>query len=171
MDIIFAYAYDVRTTEGEHSVESGWTISKLSSTLSWFEVFNSLDKVLIASVRRSLCYPLYRNWALAMKIIADAIKILEKGRTFVIKCFLDIHKLFNESGDYRYIFNNLYITDYCVWLQTVNEQTFKSLANAIKKMSLNKETIGLDLKLLEDAAILAIQDSQKVKKNELFVQS
>ena len=40
VDILFAYAYDYRTTEGDRSVESGWTINKLSSTLSWLEVVN-----------------------------------------------------------------------------------------------------------------------------------
>lgn len=34
LDILCAYAYDVRTNEGEHTVESGWTICTLSSTLS-----------------------------------------------------------------------------------------------------------------------------------------
>lgn len=163
VDILFAYAYDMRTCEGEHSVESGWTISKISSTLSWFEVYTSLDQVLIACVRRSLCYPLYRNLKLSMKIIQDTIQILKKGRTFVVKCFLDIHRLFNESGDYRYLFNNLYITDYCVWLQTVKKNTFESLADAIERIEIKKESIELDLNLLEFAADLAIKESNQLR--------
>lgn len=38
IDIIFAYCYDWRTSEGSHSVESAWNISRLSGTLSWFVV-------------------------------------------------------------------------------------------------------------------------------------
>lgn len=38
VDIIAAYCYDHRTTEGEPTSESAWTINKLSATLSWFEV-------------------------------------------------------------------------------------------------------------------------------------
>ena len=38
VDILFAYSYDHRTILGENTVESGWTINKLSSTLCWFEV-------------------------------------------------------------------------------------------------------------------------------------
>lgn len=38
VDIMFAYAYYVRTNFGEDNVEADWTIAKLSSTLSWFEV-------------------------------------------------------------------------------------------------------------------------------------
>ncbi|KAI8849569.1 SHQ1 protein-domain-containing protein [Chytridium lagenaria] len=38
VDILFAYCYDLRVTEGEHNVESPWTIAKICSTLSCFEV-------------------------------------------------------------------------------------------------------------------------------------
>lgn len=38
LDIIAAYCYDYRTTEGDPTSESAWTINKLSATLSWFEV-------------------------------------------------------------------------------------------------------------------------------------
>lgn len=44
IDILFCYAYDKRTNEGETSVESGWLINKLSSTLSWFEVRKTNEK-------------------------------------------------------------------------------------------------------------------------------
>lgn len=37
-DILFAYAYDHRTTQGEPTVESGWTITVLSPLLSWLDV-------------------------------------------------------------------------------------------------------------------------------------
>lgn len=38
IDILFASCYNCRTTLGENTVESSWTINKLSSTLSWFQV-------------------------------------------------------------------------------------------------------------------------------------
>lgn len=40
VEILFAYVYNKRTTEGENTVESAWTIRKLSGTLSWFNVSN-----------------------------------------------------------------------------------------------------------------------------------
>lgn len=36
--IVFAYAHDLRTNLGEHTVESSWAISCLCPTLSWLEV-------------------------------------------------------------------------------------------------------------------------------------
>jgi protein SHQ1 len=40
VDILFAYCYNNRVNCGEKNSESGWTIAKLSSTLSWFDVRN-----------------------------------------------------------------------------------------------------------------------------------
>lgn len=40
------------------------------------------------------------------------------GKACVLKCLLDIHKVFREN-DPAYILNDLYITDYCVWIQRV----------------------------------------------------
>ena len=39
-DIMFAYVYDLKVTEGKHCVESCWNVARLSSTLSWFDVSN-----------------------------------------------------------------------------------------------------------------------------------
>ncbi len=41
VDILFAYCYNNRVNCGEKNVESGWNISKLSSTLSWFDVIHT----------------------------------------------------------------------------------------------------------------------------------
>ena len=38
LDILLAFTYDLRSTLGEHTVESGWTISKISSVLSSADV-------------------------------------------------------------------------------------------------------------------------------------
>ncbi|CAN0285749.1 unnamed protein product, partial [Ectocarpus fasciculatus] len=37
-DVLFAYAYDHRTTTGDATVESPWTLAVLSPLLSWLEV-------------------------------------------------------------------------------------------------------------------------------------
>ena len=38
------------------------------------------------------------------------------GKSAVLKCLLDIHRIFQEN-DPAYILNDLYISDYCVWIQ------------------------------------------------------
>ncbi|XP_028416679.1 protein SHQ1 homolog isoform X2 [Dendronephthya gigantea] len=140
VDIIFAYAYNKRTTFGENTVESAWTISKLSPTLSWLERFTNVEDVLVACVRRSLSYPLFRNWDLSCRVLQDVKDIFKYGRRRILKCLLEILKLFNESEP-RYLLNELYITDYCVWIQKVKEKKVDSLA---KKLSQLSRTIKLN---------------------------
>ncbi len=41
IDILFAYALEYRITGGEFTVESSWTISRISGTLAWFDVSTS----------------------------------------------------------------------------------------------------------------------------------
>jgi protein SHQ1 len=38
IDILYAYCFEYRVTEGEFSVVSPWSIAKLSPSLSWFDV-------------------------------------------------------------------------------------------------------------------------------------
>ena len=40
IDILYAYCYNSRIMCGENNTESGWNIAKLSSTLSWFDVYS-----------------------------------------------------------------------------------------------------------------------------------
>ncbi|KAJ4926587.1 hypothetical protein JOQ06_014337 [Pogonophryne albipinna] len=132
VDILLTYSYEVRSTEGEHNVESPWTIRKLSGTLCWLEsqgstyfrlrsglkTYSSLQDVLVSFGRRVLCYPLYRHFSMVSTAVRDTTKILQSGKAGVLKCLLDIHKVFREN-DPAYILNDLYITDYCTWIQRV----------------------------------------------------
>lgn len=102
IDILYAYCYDMRTNDFEHTVESNWGLRKLSPTLSWLEswapiepVANDLDipnndpaYVLASCIRRALVYPLYRHWSLATRVGVDVCTILAKGRKAVLKCLL-----------------------------------------------------------------------------------
>ncbi|CAH2312890.1 SHQ1 homolog [Pelobates cultripes] len=118
IDLLLAYCYEIRVTEGEKNVESAWNIRKLSGTLSWFENYNSIKDVLVSFGRRILCYPLYRHFSLVTKAMKDTCSLLKLGKAAVLKCLLDIHAIFQEN-DPVYILNDLYITDYCIWIQKV----------------------------------------------------
>lgn len=159
VDILFAYCYDMRTTEGEHNVESCWTLSKLSSTLSWLDSFSSIEETLTACYRRCLSYPLYRNWQLLEKIQHDTACVFSGGRQNTLKCLLDIHRCFSASYPH-YLLNDLYITDYCVWIQNIEEKQLQSLSEAIKQFSIKKSDVGLDLNSIESNAINVLEDDQ-----------
>uniref|UniRef100_A0A2K5QRF7 Protein SHQ1 homolog n=1 Tax=Cebus imitator TaxID=2715852 RepID=A0A2K5QRF7_CEBIM len=162
IDILLAYCYETRVTEGEKNVESAWNIRKLSPTLCWFETWTNVHDILVSFGRRVLCYPLYRHFKLVMKAYRDTIKILQLGRSAVLKCLLDIHKIFQEN-DPAYILNDLYISDYCVWIQKVKSKKLAALAEALKEVSLTKAQLGLELEELEAAALLVQEEETALK--------
>lgn len=157
VDILLAYCYEVRSTEGEHNVESPWTTRKLSGTLCWLETYSSLQEVLISFGRRVLCFPLYRHFDMVSAAICDTAKILLLGRGCVLKCLLDIHRVFREN-DPAYILNDLYITDYCIWIQRVRSKKLTALASALQKTPLEKKDLALELEELEKAAKLVQEE-------------
>uniref|UniRef100_A0A8D2B9X3 Protein SHQ1 homolog n=1 Tax=Sciurus vulgaris TaxID=55149 RepID=A0A8D2B9X3_SCIVU len=157
IDILLAYCYETRVTEGEKNVESSWNIRKLSATLCWFETWNDVREILVSFGRRVLCYPLYRHFKLVTKAYRDVIKILQLGKSAVLKCLLDIHKILQEN-DPAYILNDLYISDYCVWIQKAKSKKLTALAEALKEVSLTKAQLGLELEELEAAALLVQEE-------------
>jgi len=95
-----------------------------------------LDEVLKASYRRSLCLPLYRNWKLSEKVLEDVIFVLKKGHTLILQCLLAVRAAFID-GENRYILNDLYINDYCVWIQYASQKKLNALVEYIEKVILN----------------------------------
>ncbi|XP_076647425.1 protein SHQ1 homolog isoform X2 [Halictus rubicundus] len=166
VDILFGSCYNHRTTLGDNTVESSWTINKLSSTLSWFDDFSNADEVIRACFRRSVCYPLFRNWNLSLKVLEDVKKVIKLGKKYIIKRFCEIHDLFNNSPEPRYVLNQLYIKDYLVWLQQINESSIKSLDTLIADIQPSKEDMGFDLVELEQAAY-SVQEEDLIIENSV----
>ncbi|NXM72942.1 SHQ1 protein, partial [Serilophus lunatus] len=168
IDILLAYCYEIRVTEGDKNVESSWNIRKLSATLCWLEVrffiqsFSCIHDVLVSFGRRVLCYPLYRHFGLVTCALSDTLMILQLGKAAVLKCLLDIHKIFLES-DPAYILNDLFITDYCIWIQKVKSKKLAALSQALQKTTLTKSHMGLELEELEAAAVLVQEEENALK--------
>uniref|UniRef100_A0A914XDS5 Protein SHQ1 homolog n=1 Tax=Plectus sambesii TaxID=2011161 RepID=A0A914XDS5_9BILA len=154
-DLLFAYLYDYRTTECENTVESSWTIVKLSPTLSFLVKYADVKEAIVGTFERSLVFPLYRNWELSVKVLEDVRRILRLGRIAILKCLLVIHRLLASHGEYRYILNDLYVTDYCVWIQTVPDAVLDQLATEISAFAIAKDMLCLDLEEVELAGRLA----------------
>ena len=116
VDILFGYCYDYRFTDGEFTVESPWTIGKLSATLSGLASFHSLDQTLISCISRSLVYPFYRSWSLANVIIQDVAMLLKLGQPAILRALLDTKARFDVHSVYG-VYSQLYLEDYCIWIQ------------------------------------------------------
>ncbi|NXA80199.1 SHQ1 protein, partial [Thryothorus ludovicianus] len=163
IDILLSYCYDVRVNEGDSNVESSWNIRKLSAALCWLEVsFSSIHDVLVSFGRRVACYPLYRHFGLVTRAHSDTVMILQLGKAAVLKCLLDIHKIFRES-DLAYILNDIFITDYCVWIQKLKSKKLAALCKSLQKTTLSKSQLGLELEELEAAGVL-VQEEEKALK-------
>jgi len=132
VDIIFAYAYNQRTTMDEPTCESDWTIVFLSPTMSWLETFSSITQTLTACVRRSLAYPLYRHWALSQIALRDVVTILSMGKRSILRALLGVKRLLDKS-DPRFYHSKLFIDDYCVWIQSYSNYRLRSLYIKVKE--------------------------------------
>ena len=166
-DILYGHCYSLRVL-GPDCVEAGWTVAKLSASLSCVGRLTSAKAVLVSSMRRALCYPLYRHYDLAKRVWEDVITILHIGTPAVLKCLLSLIPTFNTSPG-QYIFNQLYINDYAVWVQSVPSTHLESLALALNKTlsKLTKDDLDLELVELEQAALMIIQEEEDAKMKTL----
>lgn len=80
------------------------------------QAHDSLPLLLITFARRALAFPLYRTWGLYAACVQDAAAVLRGGRRVVLRCLLGLRDLYARD-ECRYIMNDLFLTDYCVWIQ------------------------------------------------------
>jgi len=168
VDLLYAHHYDLRLNLGETGPESGWCVAKLSATLSSCTKHASLLQAVCSALRRSLIYPLYRNWDLSIKVWSDVQDTLKVGKAAVIKSLLQILSSFGDTEGY-YIFNQLYIQDYAVWIQSIPQSHLDSLSAALQKTltGVRKADMDLELDELEYAAHLTLQEQSLEGQQEL----
>ncbi|OAD05703.1 hypothetical protein MUCCIDRAFT_137199 [Mucor lusitanicus CBS 277.49] len=151
VDLMFAYSYNHRITEGDNNVESVWCIGRISPTLSSLEQFTVLKDVLISSYRRALTYPLYRNLSLCEKVLQDVYILFKLGKRAILKALLDMKHLFDHHDVY-YVYSKIFLDDYCVWIQHANDNVLRTLAHELHHFQVKKSELGWNLEELEDIA-------------------
>lgn len=160
-DLLFGHCFAVRSSLGEISTEHGWLAAKLSASLSTCARFSSTATLMTSCVRRSLIYPLHRHWLLAVSVWRDVIQLLQAGAASVIQALLSLTDRLGETAGY-YVFTQLYVSDYCSWLQTVPASHLSSLAAALTRglEGITKESLGLEIEELEEAARLTVLEEE-----------
>ena len=151
LDILFAYAFDHRTTLGEPTVESAWTVSKLSITLSWLDTPTSVKDAIINCLHRALTYPVFRNWNLACRVVQDVHTLLKLGRRAILRALLTVRRILQRDECRQYL-NTLYIEPYAVWIQGVDEATLTAVAHEMELYKPDKNDIRWDLAEIESVA-------------------
>ncbi|SCV05413.1 LANO_0H06942g1_1 [Lachancea nothofagi CBS 11611] len=143
LSLLFAYNFEQTENEGIHNSESAWTIGKLAPQLSFLDQlilkpedagdFSIIKALIVTGIRRSLSYPLHRNYELSMKVWDYVYYILRGGKRLVIQALLDIHEVF-RFHDVYYVYNTILLNDLCAWfILEGNENVIRSLAITLKK--------------------------------------
>jgi protein SHQ1 len=167
MDLLFAYVYDHLTTDGDPSIESSWTISNLSFTLSWLETPSDSDQlfdIVRFTVRRSLIYPYIRNFEFSNYCWDQVAIILKNGQRCILRCLLQIRSIL-QASEFHYLNNKLYLDHYLAWIQrTVDDTTLLHFSKEVMAMKRNeywihKSQIGWNLLAIE-------QESEDENEND-----
>lgn len=149
LDILFAYCYDQRVNNFETNIESGWNITKLASTLCWFDGFQSPKDAIVSAFRRSLIYPLYRNFDLSQKVFEDLKTIIGMQEKYIIKVLIKIYDIFCQQGTNRYVLNTLFIKDYIIYVMKWDTDLWKSTVIKVFELNITKGDLGLNLTEVE----------------------
>ncbi len=82
LQLLFAHAYDRRTTFDDRTIESGWTVAVLCPALCFLADAPPADlrATQVHATRRSLTRPLYRSFALAAQVWADVRALVGSER-------------------------------------------------------------------------------------------
>ncbi|CAO3657346.1 unnamed protein product [Mucor hiemalis] len=169
VDLMFAYCYNYRVTEGDNNVESVWCIGKVSPTISSLEQFTLLKDVVVSCYRRALIYPLYRNYELCEKVLQDVYIMFKLGKRAILKALLDMKYLFDHHDVY-YVYSKIFFDDYCVWVQHANDNVLKTLAHELHHLKIEKNLLGWELEELEYIAEQMKGMEDDVEENDQDIQ-
>jgi len=165
VDLLFSYLFDLRINDLEHNSVSDVMIGKLSPSLNCLVKFQNAKQSLCAAIRRSLCYSLYRQFDLLKLVSQDLSHLIKNGRSSILHCLLVLRKRFNNSSqEFAYLYNQLFLDNYCIWIQSVDDEILQQLSDDVEQTvkELSRSDIeGLDLDYLESEAkllMLSVKD-------------
>ena len=171
VDVVYACVYDVLMFGIEGSCESHWTISKISSTLSWFDIFNDAKDLVLSTLKRVLVYPVFKNYDVAKLCWEKTVNMLIKGKTPILKALLHTKEMI-EKGEQRWRLNRLYVDPMICWIQELPQEDFdaysKEIEDAVKDFP-KKENICEDwcIDLLEKLAQKKMNEMKKKDTKEV----
>ena len=153
LDLLLAFVYDHLTTMGDPSVESAWTITTLSASLSWLDPPKEPREAIRVVTRRMLIYPYWRNWDFCRHVWKQTLVLLEAGLYAVVKALLMTRGILEKSESY-YVGNKLFLDPYLYWIQQMDgaelpKRLLTSLSDVLKHSDDIKQEIALPLLEIE----------------------
>lgn len=170
-DVVYACVYDVLMFGLEGTCESHWTIAKISSTLSWFDVFSNANDLILDSLKRVLVYPVYKNYDIGKLCWEQTMKLFKKGKTPILRTLLHAKDMM-EKGEQRWRLNRLYIDPMICWIQELPQNDYDEFIHEIEAAVQNfpkKENVCHEwcIELLEQLAQIRLNEKAKAPKQEL----
>ncbi|KAL4077345.1 SHQ1 protein-domain-containing protein [Scleroderma yunnanense] len=171
INLLFAHAYDKRTTLNDPTAESAWTICNLIAAFSALDPppyssvarcgatdFDSTDteltSTLVTSYRRCLTFPLYRSYLLAERCRKDVAATFSRGKRLITKYLLAIKNIL-EHHDVYYIYSKIWVEDFCVWVQVgASDIILRQIGDKLDATTVPKSMMGWDLERLEETTRL-----------------
>lgn len=156
LSLLFGYMFEQLECAGTHNTESAWTIGRLTPQIAFLDQQLLFDEdigtvsivkaAVITGTRRSLSYPLHRNFELSQKAWNFVYYMLRAGKRMICRCLLDIHEVY-RFHDIYYVYNKVLLDDLCSWfLSQGSENVIRSLAVELKKEidAMDKDQIEFD---------------------------
>ncbi|RLN56935.1 hypothetical protein BBJ29_000884 [Phytophthora kernoviae] len=167
VDILIGFAYEQLTTQGDSGVESTWTVSIVSPTLSWLDSNADLRSVVRSTVRRMITFPFLRQYALALRCVREASEILKRGKRVVLRALLTLYRIV-EKSETQYLLNALYIQDYCVWIQSVSDERLQRVSKELEAhiAAFKKDNTGWALEELERSLLEASESEHDAASSD-----
>lgn len=86
------------------------------------------------------------------KALEDLKFIMEMGKIMVLKILIKIRSMF-EKNEPRYLLNILYIDDFCIFVQNIEEEAFGKVVKELKELEIKKDDLDINLLEIEETAV------------------
>ena len=175
VELVYAYAYDMRTTQGEGNIESSWTICKTSAIISSFAVsfpshisliiktkhvlfflysqlHDNLIQTLVSVTRRTMVYPYIRHFALSYRCLYDTCVLFSLGLRGLLKVLLYINSRLSKD-ERTHAVHRVWVEDLVCWIARggVEEADVRNLSWSVweEMKDLDKETLDMGVEVVE----------------------
>jgi protein SHQ1 len=143
--VLYAFCSDRRMGLGEGSCESGSNMARMAPPLCALDACDgSIHAMVVACVRRSVTFFLYRSFHVAKRVVKDVVCVLRLGRVHVIKLLLDVRRDL-LAGDLSLLVR-VWIEDLLCWLQSLPDaaadQFLPAVAAAVEAARVTKRDLG-----------------------------
>ena len=189
LDLLIPFVYDHLTTMGDPTVESAWTITTLSCSLSWLDppslpppsssassstttTTSGVYDAVVQVTRRMLIYPYWRNFDFCHLVLQETLSLVTTGGIHaVVKALLKLRTILEKSESY-YVGNKIFVDPFLYGIQQA-AMIPASVMESLKQVMLNddalsilKSALHLDLDRIEQRQTLQLCETENDDDNE-----